>query len=147
MFLISLFFLFNFQTSTLNQEYYKPFEYEQIIAEKEARIRQLESELQKATQKNTSDIRKSEIEELITKVHSRWRNGSLSGGGLKFHNEFEMTAFARFTLNRIFLVEQGLGKRVVEKPIAFKKKDILEVVSAASKILNRDRISAVKILD
>ncbi|CAD5112982.1 DgyrCDS2186 [Dimorphilus gyrociliatus] len=128
---MSLFYLLNFQTSTLNQNFLRPYDYEQIIAEKEARIRELEYELNDLKENKTSRSKSSEIEDLITKVHSRWRNGSLSGGGLKFHNEFEMSAFARFTLNRIYLIEPGLGKRVVEKPIAFKKKDILEVVSGA----------------
>lgn len=64
--------------------------------------------------------------------------------GLAMKTEYEVVAFNRFTLNRIFLVDPGLGKRVVEKPIGFRKKDLLEIINYAIADLNSNKTSAQK---
>lgn len=59
--------------------------------------------------------------------------------GVSLKTEYELIPFAKFTLSKIFLVEPGLGKRVVEKPIGSKRKDIVDVVLFAVEELNRNR--------
>lgn len=57
--------------------------------------------------------------------------------GLEFKSEYEIVSYSKFTTNRIFPAELGLGKRVVEKPIGLKKKDFTEVIDFAVRELNR----------
>ncbi len=59
--------------------------------------------------------------------------------GVSLHNEYEIIPYVRFTLKRIYLVDPGMGKRVVEKPIGFRKKDLQEVIAYSIEKLNLQR--------
>lgn len=59
--------------------------------------------------------------------------------GVSLKSEYELIPFTKFTLSKIFLVEPGLGKRVVEKPIGHKWREIIEVVKYGLEELNKNR--------
>ena len=71
-------------------------------------------------------------------VQNKLKNAEILHG-VSLKTEYELIPFAKFTLSKIFLVEPGLGKRVVEKPIGSKRKDIVDVVLFAVEELNRNR--------
>jgi len=72
----------------------------------------------------------------------RARSDSEEFYGTRLNNEFEVVPFIRFTLQRLYLVDPGLGKRVVEKPIGYKRTEINEVLQLSLNFLNSGKPSS-----
>lgn len=64
--------------------------------------------------------------------------------GVALKTEYDIVAFDRFTLNRVYMHEPGLGKRVIEKPIGYKKRDLFEMVAFGVDQLNVNRSEKAK---
>lgn len=58
--------------------------------------------------------------------------------GIPLSTEFALIPFTRFTAERLFLVDPGLGRRVMEKPIGYIRRDLTEILDYAVEQLNAD---------
>lgn len=97
--------------------------------------------------KNTSELQKPPVPSVNTNythyVQSKVKKAEILHG-VPLKSEYEIIPFIKFTFNKIFLIEPGLGKRVVEKPIGYKRRDITDVVTFAIFEMNRNRSGSMK---
>jgi len=56
---------------------------------------------------------------------------------VSYNNEFEVVPFSRFAIDHLYPVDPGLGRRVHEKPIGYRKREIHNVIEHAVDSLTR----------
>ncbi|RUS85098.1 hypothetical protein EGW08_007150 [Elysia chlorotica] len=98
---------------------------------------------QEEQQQNTSSFSHGRgetvgVEDFARYIQERMETSEILHGQ-SYKTEYEVIAFNRFIVNRIYMVDPGLGKRVVEKPIGSKKRDINEILFQAVDSLNKNR--------
>ena len=150
----------NISTSAPQQTRHTRELFQAAIEESEKRHQTRIEELQKKIEElqELLDSQRQQRENLTVKVNEsestdseiqRYFHDKLHSAeilhGVEMKNEYELTAFNRFTLYRVYVVDPGLGKRVVEKPIGAKKRDLLEVITFSVNILNEQRKNASKV--
>lgn len=138
--------------------------YKREVQSLQERIRTLESMLDTTDQRAKNLTSQVSLQSVMIRTLQEYRNSSeqkklqtansynltehlqnaevLKGVALK--SEYELIPFTRFTLSKIFLVDPGLGKRVVEKPIGYKRRDILHAVMYAAEQINQNRTRGMK---
>lgn len=117
-------------------------ELEQRIADLSIQLELMKQQQQKNASHN--DVIKAgskklvDDDDIVSLISERIQRAEVLSG-VSFNNEFEVVSFCRFTLNRIYPVDPGLGKRVVEKPIGHRKRELQEVITGGLQRLNAPR--------
>ncbi|ESO98621.1 hypothetical protein LOTGIDRAFT_174094 [Lottia gigantea] len=124
-----------------------------VLQEKESQHSKVVQSLQKQIDNLENRLREAQVTEVEIQTYhimpknlsdfSQFFNEQLQAAeilqGMPLKTEYDVVSFNRFTLNRVYLVDPGLGKRVIEKPIGYKKKDLLEIITHAMNKLNENR--------
>ena len=87
---------------------------------------------------STSCPRNEKAESILQFVRQKVEESEITRG-VSLKSEYDVIGFDRFTMNRIYLAHPGLGKRVVERPIGHRKKDLNEILLHALELLNKNR--------
>ncbi|XP_013772855.2 chondroitin sulfate N-acetylgalactosaminyltransferase 2-like, partial [Limulus polyphemus] len=121
-------------------------EHEREIEELQKKIQDLQRKLAEfeggvdpiiVISKSTKDPKIQE-KRCVDYIQKQLNNAELKYG-IPLNNEYEVIPFNHFTFSRVYPVELGLGKRVVEKPIGSRRKDLLEIFVRSLENINKER--------
>jgi len=101
----------------------------------ESTVLQMSKEARRVGVHNITDT--DQLYQHIDVLNLMQKSAKLLTEPVSHNNEFEVVPFTRFAIDRLYPVDPGLGRRVIEKPIGYRKREIRIAIEHAIDSLKR----------